>query len=137
MKERKRLVQWIKAHKKELIIAGVSIAAVVGVVLLIRNRKALKAYWSYLLGLIPKSETASTVSETSVKAAEVVAKSAEACKKAARTDNVIPFEVAKHIRNLPDGWHASPGKIATALENGVTLHEGQTWVDTYWKGVAA
>ena len=45
-----------------------------------------------------------------------------------------PFNVDKHIRNLPDGWMPSPEKIATAAENGFDLQPGQTWVDEYTKG---
>ena len=140
MKEQKKVIRWIKAHKKELIIAGVSIAAVIGAILLYKNRKALKAYWDYLIGLISNSGVAKAPGDA-VKAAEKVAKATEevakATETAAQTAEVVPFEVTKHIRNLPDGWHASPGKIASAVENGVALAEGQTWVDCYWKGVAA
>lgn len=32
------------------------------------------------------------------------------------------------IRNLPDGWSASPEKVAEALALGIELLEGQTWV---------
>ena len=139
MKEQKKVIRWIKDHKKELIIAGVSIAAVIGAILLYKNRKALKAYWDYLVGLIQHVGVAKTPGDA-VKAAENVAKVTEevakATEAATHTAEVIPFEVAKHIRNLPDGWHASPGKIASAVENGVALAEGQTWVDCYWKGVA-
>lgn len=46
------------------------------------------------------------------------------------------YEVRRHIRNLPRGWKASPEKIATALENNIVLQQGQTWVDTYEKGVS-
>lgn len=140
MKEQSKVIHWIKAHKKELIVAGVSIAAVVGTILLIRNHKALRAYWNYLVGLIPKSSTARTTTkaaEATVKTTESVVKNAKVATEAAHTSNVIPFEVAKHVRNLPEGWHASPGKIASALENGIDLAEGQTWVGPYWKGGVA
>lgn len=49
----------------------------------------------------------------------------------------VPFEVRKHVRNLPNGWNASNEKIATALENGIVLLDGQTWVDGYMKGGTA
>lgn len=38
---------------------------------------------------------------------------------------------SKHIRKLPDGWQASPEKVATAKENGFDLRPGETWVDDY------
>lgn len=46
-----------------------------------------------------------------------------------------PFPVNSHIRNLAQGMNASAEKQATALEHGVTLMEGQTWVSDYIKGV--
>lgn len=42
-------------------------------------------------------------------------------------------EVSKHIRNLPDGHHASQAKRDSATEYGITLGEGQTWVESYNK----
>ncbi len=141
MKAQKNVIRWIKAHKRELIIAGVSIAAVIGAVLLYRNRKTLMEYWKYLTSLIPKTkaatETTVKATEEAVKAAESVAETLGATAEATHTANIIPIEVAKHVRNLPKGWRPSPGKIATAFENGIELAEGQTWVDGYWKGMAA
>ena len=55
----------------------------------------------------------------------------------ASSRGATPFEVGRHIRNLPDGWHASPEKVAEALKNKIILREGQTWVDSYMKGGAA
>lgn len=47
-----------------------------------------------------------------------------------------PFDVCDHIRKLPNGWHASAEKIMTAAEYGYNLKPGQTWVDSYTKGVS-
>ena len=145
MKEKRSLIRWIKAHKRELVIAGIGIAAVIGAVMMIRNRAALKVYWEFLLRVVGKpgqssvkaAEKVVKATETATKTTETVAKAAETAAKATHTAEVIPFDVAKHVRNLPEGWHASPGKIATALENGIELLDGQTWVDSYWKGVVA
>jgi len=38
MEEKTSILAWIKAHKKELIIAGIGITAIIGVILGIRNR---------------------------------------------------------------------------------------------------
>ena len=46
----------------------------------------------------------------------------------------VPQEVRRHIRTLPEGWKASPEKIASALEYNIILTERQTWVDSYIKG---
>ncbi len=55
----------------------------------------------------------------------------------ASNSETLPFEVRRHIRNLPDGWHASPEKIAEALKNSIILMDGQTWVNSYMKGGVA
>lgn len=49
----------------------------------------------------------------------------------------VPFDVSAHLRTLPEGCHASAEKVATALENGFVLQEGQTWVEAFTKGKAA
>ena len=46
--------------------------------------------------------------------------------------NIEPF-----LRNLPEGYHASSHKIATALEHGFNLEGGQTWVDKHTRTYAA
>lgn len=38
-------VAWIKAHKKQLILVGVSIPTIIAVVLGLKNKDALKALW--------------------------------------------------------------------------------------------
>ena len=55
----------------------------------------------------------------------------------ASSREINQFEVSRHIRNLPNGWHASPEKVAEALKNNIVLGEGQTWVNSYMKGGAA
>ena len=134
MKEQKKLIRWIHEHKNALIIAGISIGTLILTVLGIKNREAIKALWTSLqkvaekpaihASMVPPIEPVSTAAKDVVTVA-------------AQHSDAIPFDVAKHIRNLPAGWHASPDKIATALENGFELAEGQTWVSDYMKGVAA
>ena len=38
MSENNKFVSWVKAHKTELIIAGVSITAIIGIILGIKNK---------------------------------------------------------------------------------------------------
>ena len=45
-----------------------------------------------------------------------------------------PCRVKGHFRILPDGWHASPEKIAEARKANIILMNGQTWVKSYTKG---
>ena len=65
MEDRKSLIRWIKDHKKQMIIAGISIGTLILIILGIKNRAAIKAVWDSLKGVV-KHPTA--------KAAEEVAK---------------------------------------------------------------
>ena len=47
-KEKKKIVDWIKEHKTELIIAGVSVSALVMLILGIKNKETLEEFWSSL-----------------------------------------------------------------------------------------
>ena len=47
-KEQKTLIQWIREHKKEIAIAGISITALVGLVLEIKNKEAMEVFWNAL-----------------------------------------------------------------------------------------
>ena len=131
-KEKKKFTEWIKEHKTELIIAGVSIAAIIAIVIGIKNREALEKAWESLRKLLDKSaktvldqETVPTSEFTSIE--EGVSDVSEIAKK-------IPHYVAEHLRNLPEGWNASAEKIATAAEHGYELFPGQTWVESYRTG---
>ena len=53
-KEQKALIRWIKEHKKEIAIAGVSITALVGLVLGIKNKEAMEVFWNALKNNDPK-----------------------------------------------------------------------------------
>jgi len=150
MAEQRKLIAWVKAHKKTLKIAGFSIAALIAAILLIKNRSAIKAYWGTLQKAIaqpgtiakvpvpqpPHKQLIHTAVEEAKPVIQLVTPAAEAAPIITRRPRLIPFEVDQHIRNLPAGRHASPEKIATALEHGFELLEGQTWVEAYSKGGA-
>ena len=133
MKEQRKLINWIKEHKKELIIAGISIGAIIAIALVIKNQEAIKTLWASLRKVAEKP-IAHTITSPSPETAKPVEKVVTL---AVEHGNPIPHTVDKHIRNLPEGWHASAEKLATALENGFELAEGQTWVADYATGVAA
>ena len=48
-------VEWIKAHKKQLILVRVSIPTIIAVVLGLKNKDALKALWENLNEEIKKA----------------------------------------------------------------------------------
>lgn len=133
MKEQNQMIQWIKAHKKQLILAGIGIAALIALVLGIKNKEMLKALWASLRGAVePTADSISGAVTTTV--TEIPTETPVLL---LSNDTHVPQEVRRHIRNLHEGWHASPEKLADAREMGIILQEGQTWVDNYMKGVCA
>lgn len=133
MKEQNQMIQWIKAHKKQLILAGIGIAALIALKLGIKNKDTLKALWaSFKCAAEPTAETVSDAV-----AATVTKIHTETPTLLLSNDPRVAQEVCRHIRNLHEGWHASPEKQAAAREMGIILQEGQTWVDNYMKGVCA
>lgn len=133
MKEQNQVIQWIKAHKKQLILAGIGVTALILIVLGIKNKDTLKALWASLKGVV--EPTAGTVSDAVT--ATVTEIPTETSTLLMSNDPRVAQEVRRHIRNLHEGWHASPEKLATAREMGIILQEGQTWVDNYMKGACA
>ena len=139
-----KFIEWVKAHKKELVIAGVSVTAIVAFILGHKNRKQLMDLWATLQKTISKAPDMAPVATDIVeKVAEKVVPVVEILEPAklvvvdASNIDLIPFAVSKHIRNLPEGWHPSAEKIATAAENGIKLLPNQTWVANYMKGSVA
>lgn len=143
--QKKRFIEWIKAHKKELLIAGISITAIIAAVLVYRNHESIVTLWDTSKKTLQKTSVSELsvatpaskvdlVTPTTVNAAEVVIEPTE---KIVRSLPQGPFEVTDHIRNLPEGWRASAGKIATAAEHGYELLPGQTWVERYVKNEIA
>ena len=137
MEDRKSLIRWIKDHKKQLIIAGISIGTLILIILGIKNRAAIKAVWDSLKGVV-KHPTAKAAEEVAKVVTDIPpAPASEIGTAVVSNSETLPFEVSRHIRNLPDGWHASPEKVAEALKNSIILMDGQTWVDSYVKGGVA
>lgn len=134
MEERKSLICWIKEHKRELVVAGISTGTMILIVLGIKNRETIKAVWGSLKEAVKQSSAEVTETVTKVTAEIPSEHIQEAVTAMASNSESLPFEVSRHIRNLPNGWHASPEKIAEALKNNIRLIDGQTWVDSYVKG---
>ena len=136
-------IEWVKAHKKQLTITGISTLAIIGIVLGIKNKDAIIELWDSLQKLISKSPSetptfstpAPKTMEIQSTMSEIVAETKEVTR--AYTPSTIPFNVKDHLRNLPEGWHASPEKIAEAELLGIELLPNQTLVNSYTKGVIA
>ena len=130
MKEKSKLIRWIKKNRKALIAAGISLGLIIAIVLGIKNANAIKAFWASLQNIPMKSDITTTRPTTPVITEQTVAA-------VTRNSCSVPFDVSAHLRTLPEGCHASAEKIATALDNGFILQEGQTWVEAFTKGIAA
>ena len=142
-KKKRSFISWVKAHKKELTYAGISITAFVGIILGLKNEDALMKMWKELKDAIAKTKKAAEkVPKEKVIVPIQVEKAIEVTNplKLVVADNVPigkePFGIKKHVRNLPFGYHPSLEKITTAPENGIELLPNQTWVKDYTKGLA-
>lgn len=58
--EQKGLLAWIKKHRNELIIAGISVTTIIFVVLGIKNKDSIKTFWNNLKDEISKPRTYSS-----------------------------------------------------------------------------
>ena len=134
MKENKNVIQWVKEHKTQLILAGLSIGAVVLVALGIKKKTSVKEVLDSLK-VVTKIATKEEIEENIKLTVETSLTHASEAKTAMNPNSaVISFEVKRHIRNLPEGWHASPEKVEEARKDNIILKAGQTLVDAYVKG---
>lgn len=128
-------VAWVKSHKKELILAGVSITALIAFIFGMKNKDALVDCWRSLSKTI-RNAPVSPVS--AVDAAQPIAPVFEPV--ASITPHMPLLEevnVRGHIRNLAEGWHHSAEKAMEAAANGYPdLLPNQTWVSPYTKSAA-
>lgn len=53
-KDKKGFVAWIKAHKSQLILIGISIPTIISVVLGLKNKGSIKTLWGNLNGEVKK-----------------------------------------------------------------------------------
>ena len=125
---------WIKKNKKKLIIAGVSISAVLAAIIACNNLDELESVFKSLQSIADQdSENVSMADkmETNISCQNDTAEDFEnGTNKATRPRH----DVSEHIRNLPEGWSASEKKKASAAERGIVLYPGQTLVDAYSTG---
>ena len=124
------IVMWIKAHRKELIVAGFGIAFIVAMG--IKNRKNMEAFFESLKAMINK--TPKSVCEPTKTASVIKSSTPIIAEISIDTQKRIPHNVSEHLRDLPKGWKPSAEKVATAAEHGFKLNQGQTWVEKYRTG---
>ena len=132
--ERKeQLMQWLKEHKKQLAFTGLTIGGLLLLVLVPKDVQSLQNLEDALKLFKTGSSVKGAEDGLKVVAEEYVVEGEDDVK------DTISFliEVRKHIRNLPNGYQASPSKIESAEKNGFILKDGQTWVEEYTKGGCA
>lgn len=56
MEDKKGFIAWIKAHKKQLILAGISITTVIAIVVGIKNKSEIIKLWNALREKIKRGE---------------------------------------------------------------------------------
>ena len=143
--QKKGFLAWVKAHRKELIITGISVTALIGIIICIKNRDSIEALWKSLSRAIEKSPTEAPkisrttiekIAQSSVTVTDVINPTEISVINTARTYQ-NSFEVSDHVRNLHEGWRASAKKIIESEAMGIILQPGQTLVDAYTKGGVA
>ncbi len=129
MKESKRKgIEWIKEHKTELILSGISIGAIIVLILQMKNRTMIEEKIKELKEIIKNMrETPKLIGE--------MEGTEEICKSVFK-ENVVraPHDVKMHPRNLPVGYKPSAKKIEAAARYKYELLPGQTFVEAYRTG---
>lgn len=123
----RQIKTWWKKHWKKVV--G-SVVVVAGTALIVKN-------WDEILELFNLSADALPIEPAtlSLAAQEITANSAlDLTAETIRKAPDAPFDVCAHVRNLPEGWHASPEKLAEAAALHIILLPNQTLVDAYVKG---
>lgn len=123
---------WQKNWKK--VVAGVVVVG--GTILVIKNWDEIVVVAEKLAAMLkPEAKLPNPVTVPNVVEEIDVAPVVELAKNVVRKSPDVPFDVIAHIRTLPEGWHASPEKIAEAAELQIVLLPNQTLVDAYTKGI--
>lgn len=132
-KKKSEFYAWLKSHKKQLIVAGISVGVIICVVMGIKNKDAIIKLWASLDKALEKTPK-NTPMRIPTQQIEDTA-----------SDLICPrvytlpqeaFDVSQHIRMLPRNQHHSAKKAAEAMSLGIDLLPNQTIVDTYTKYAA-
>lgn len=119
--EQKTLIQWIREHKKEIAIAGISITALVGLGLGIKNKEAMEVFWNALKNNDPKIPIKTEAPRITEQVSSI-----ESVVIPMHREYKEPFDVSYHIRKLHEGWKASPEKLAKSHKMRLQLEQPHT-----------
>ncbi len=107
-----KIKEWIKSHKREIIIGG---CCVVGVVICYKYGDKIYEFGKSLLNRNDGCDSNKIISDTAT-IVELPIKS---------------IEVSGHVRNLPIGCHPSIRQITLAATKEIELSDTQTYVSSY------
>ena len=131
---KKGVLVWIKEHKAQLILAGVSITAIVGIIWGVKNKDELTKLWSSFAKSIKMDSVTTTTSMPKIATATPATEAI--LRKRPYTSPTEAFDVRRHIRTMAAGKHHSAEKAAEAAKLGIDLLPNQTLVDPYTKCAA-
>ena len=114
--KKEEIINWVKEHKKKLIIVGVSVAVVVAAIFACKNLEELEEVFKSLEKHVEPISEKITMIENN------------------KTQSRAAHNVREHVRNLHEGWNASKEKKSLAEKRGIDLQPGQTLVDAYSTG---
>lgn len=135
MEEKKKgFIAWVKAHRKQLVLAGISVATIIGVIIGLKNKEAILDLWNSLEDSITK--VPEKLPEPMCVAQVTPPALEEVISVRSYTSPQEAFDVSQHIRNMSGGRHHSAEKAAEAATLGISLLPNQTIVDTYTKCAA-
>ncbi len=127
-----RFKAWWKENWKKVVAGALVIG---GTILVIRNLNEISEIAERLATTLkPGIKELPHIAVPTIVEESCASPIQEMAKDAIRKAPEAPFDVIAHIRNLPEGWHASPEKIAEAAELQIILLPNQTLVDAYIKG---
>lgn len=135
MEEKKKgFIAWVKAHRKQLLVSGVSVSAILLVILGIKNKETMLDLWNFLENSITK--VPEKLPENMNLEHLTLPAIDEDFSVRVYTSPQEAFDVRQHIRNLSGGRQHSIEKAAEAAMLGIPLLPNQTIVDTYTKYAA-
>lgn len=127
--------RWGNAHKKELVLVGISATVMATLILGCKNKDELLILKNMISNKIHKISKCDVPIKNICQDDTILVTESNVLESILDTCNSteISQEVRSHIRNLHAGWNASAKKVATAAEHGYVLQPGQTWVTSYPK----
>lgn len=122
---------WAKAHRRQLILTGISIVSLAAFILGIRNKESLFALLTSLKERLRVSSGSVPVKCQALSAPVSVKEVLETTR--SYTQPTVPFDVSQHIRTLSGSRQHSVEKAMEAASMGIMLRPNQTLVDAYTK----